>query len=161
MKIRWTDYVSNVEVLRRANMESVEAILAATQLRWTGHVARMDTSRIPRQIFYGELAQGTRKVGGQKLRYKDVAKRHMKSMGLEVNNWEHQANDRSKWRSLLHEGKRRIHQKMITASELRHYRRHNPESHTCSVCGRLYHTERGLLQHRRMMHQPPPSHLQP
>ena len=76
-------------------MESVEAILAATQLRWTGHVARTDAFRIPKQILYGELAQGVRKVGGQKLRYKDVSKRHMKSIGLEVNTWEHQASDRS------------------------------------------------------------------
>ena len=45
----------------------------------------MKDSRIPKQILYGELALGNRKVGGQKLRYKDIAKRHMKAMDLDVN----------------------------------------------------------------------------
>ena len=102
MRIKLSDLVPNVEVVRQANIKSVEAILPATQLRWTDHVARMDASRIPKQIFSGELAQGARKVGAQKLRYKDVAKRHMKSIGLKVDTWEHQASDRSGTRSLLH-----------------------------------------------------------
>ena len=155
MRIKWSDLVSNVEVLRRANMESVEATLAATQLRWLGHVARMDESRIPKKILYGELAVGKRRRGGQKLRYKDVAKRHLKAMDLDVDSWEDQAADRGRWRSSLYNGKQVIHRKMVAAAELRHYRRHNPGDNTCSVCGRTFHSERGLLQHQRMMHRPP------
>ena len=80
MKIKWYEYVSDVEVLRRAGLESVEAVLAATQLRWTGHVARMEDDRIPKIVLYGELARGSRKVGGQKLRNKDVVQRHLKAI---------------------------------------------------------------------------------
>jgi hypothetical protein len=53
LRVSWSDYVPNVEVLRRANMESVEATLAASQLRWAGHVHRMSQSRIPRFVMYG------------------------------------------------------------------------------------------------------------
>ena len=43
----------------------------------------MNDSRIPKKILYGELAEGKRRQGGQKLRYKDVAKRHLKGMDLD------------------------------------------------------------------------------
>ena len=74
MKIKWGDCVSNFEVLRRAGLDSIEAVLFAMQLRWTSHVIRMAEDRFPKQLLYGELEQGKRKVGGQKLRYKDLVK---------------------------------------------------------------------------------------
>ena len=155
MGIKWQELVSNVEVLRRANLESVEATLATTQLRWLGHVARMNDSRLPKMVLYGELAEGRRRQGGQKLRYKDVAKRHMKAMDLDVNGWEDLAADRGKWRHSLYNGKQTIQSKIVAVSELRHYRRHNPGDHTCSMCEKTFHTERGLLQHQRMKHRAP------
>ena len=155
MGIRWQDRISNVEVLRRAGLESVTATLAATQLRWLGHVARMEDSRIPKLVLYGEMAEGRRRQGGQKLRYKDVAKRHMKAMDLDPKNWEELAADRAKWRCSLYNGKATINNKIVTASDLQHYRRHNPGDRTCSVCTKTFHSDRGLLQHHRMMHHLP------
>ena len=70
--ISWKDHIPNVEVLRWVNMSSIEATLTASQLRWTGHIIRMNDSRFPKAVFYGELAKGTRLHGGQQLRYKDV-----------------------------------------------------------------------------------------
>ena len=144
MRIRWDDYIPNVEILRRAGLHSIEATLANSQLRWAGHVARMHENRIPRMVFYGELADGTRRAGGQKLRYKDVAKRHMKVMNVNVNDWEVLAAYRSKWRTTLHTRREVIEQKITDASNLRHYRRHNPGTHQCRTCGQTYHTEKGL-----------------
>ena len=46
MKIRYSNYVSNVAVLRRANMNSIEATLATTQLCWAGHVLKMNDDKI-------------------------------------------------------------------------------------------------------------------
>ena len=153
MRIKWSDRISNVDVLQRANMISIEALLATTQLRWTGHVLRMKEDRIPKQLLYGELERGKRRVGGQKLRYKDVIKRHLKSGDISVENWEALAADRASWRRSLHTGKQVIQQKFVAASEQRHFRRHNPGSHPCDTCGKLFHTVRGLLQHRRIVHR--------
>ena len=58
MKIKWDDHVSNVEMRMRAGLESVEATLAASQMRWTGHVVRMNEKRIPKMLLYGELSSG-------------------------------------------------------------------------------------------------------
>ena len=51
------DRASNQEVLQRASTTSIETMVLKAQLRWTGHVIRMDESRILHQPFYGELSQ--------------------------------------------------------------------------------------------------------
>ena len=88
LQISWKDHIPNVEVLRRAKMSSIEATLTASQLRWTGHIIRMNDSRLPKAVFYGELTEGKRLRGGQRLRYKDVVKRHLKATHITVDHWE-------------------------------------------------------------------------
>lgn len=48
---------------------------------------------MPKAIFYGKLCIGKRKEDGQKLRYKDVLKRHMKNTVMDINTWEKDALD--------------------------------------------------------------------
>ena len=62
--ITWMDKLSNQDVLRRANLPGVEAMITKVQLRWSGHVIRMEDSRLPKQVFCSELAIGKRKQGG-------------------------------------------------------------------------------------------------
>ena len=84
MDIRWQDKVTNLQVLDRANAVSIKALLLKAQLRWTGHVIRMDASCMPRQILFGELVRGrpTRKKGCPKKRYKDCIKESLKQCSL-------------------------------------------------------------------------------
>ena len=152
LRISWSDRVSTVEVLRRAGMECIEASLAGTQLRWCGHVARMETNRIPRIVLYGELQNGKRRRGGQKLRYKDVIKRHLKATDISIENWENIAKDRARWRSAIRFGKANITNKQITAMQRSHYQQHNQGNHCCIDCGKFFHTGRGLQQHKRLIH---------
>ena len=74
MQIPWQDRVLNQEILQRASTTSIETMVHKAQLRWTGHVIRMAESRIPRQLFYGELSQGRRSQGQPKTIYKDNLK---------------------------------------------------------------------------------------
>ena len=97
MRIRWQDRVTNQEVLDRANSTSIEAKILQAQLRWTGHVIRMDETRIPRQLFYGELVSGHRKQGRPKKRYKDNLKTNLKWAGVHPKELETSAADRSGW----------------------------------------------------------------
>ena len=57
LNIKWQDRIPDVEVLRRANTVSVEALITVSQLRWAGHVRRMANSRLPKAVFYSELRQ--------------------------------------------------------------------------------------------------------
>ena len=52
--IKWQDKVPDTEVLQRADMESVHAMLKRAQLRWAGHVCRMDDERLPKRLLYGD-----------------------------------------------------------------------------------------------------------
>ena len=46
--IKWQDYVSNEEVLKRASLPSIESILLQVQLRLAGHVTKMEDVRMPK-----------------------------------------------------------------------------------------------------------------
>ena len=72
--ISWEDRVTNQEVLCSSSMPAVEVLIVKAQLRWTGHLMRMEDNRLPRQIFCSELACGIRRQGGQTKRYKDFLK---------------------------------------------------------------------------------------
>uniref|UniRef100_A0A0L8I351 Uncharacterized protein n=1 Tax=Octopus bimaculoides TaxID=37653 RepID=A0A0L8I351_OCTBM len=60
MGISWEDRVSDTEVLRRAEMPGIEALIMKAQIQWVGHVVRMDDARLPKMIFFSELASGAR-----------------------------------------------------------------------------------------------------
>ena len=57
LKIKWQDRIPDTEVRKRAGTQSLYPILWSRRLRWLGHIACMDNSRIPKQILYGELSE--------------------------------------------------------------------------------------------------------
>ncbi|KAI8488372.1 hypothetical protein Bbelb_339680 [Branchiostoma belcheri] len=76
------------DVLTRASIPSMYTLLKQCRLRWLGHVCRMPDGRIPKDLLYSELANGTRARGRPHLRFKDVVKRDMKDMDIDINTWE-------------------------------------------------------------------------
>src|SRR6266516_3658026 len=77
LKIKWQDKISNIEILEHCRCSSIEAMVISAHLRWVGHVVRMADDRIPKQLLYGELAQGKRSQGEQKKRFKDTLTHNM------------------------------------------------------------------------------------
>ncbi|GFN94245.1 hypothetical protein PoB_002075100 [Plakobranchus ocellatus] len=75
--------VANVEVLEQAEIPSIEALIAKSQLRWAGHVFRMKDHRLPKIALYGEIRSGHRYRGAPKKRYKDCLKRPLLHEGEE------------------------------------------------------------------------------
>ena len=63
--IKWQDYMSNEEVLKRASLPSIESILFQVQLRCSGHVTNIADVRMPKAIFFSELQEGKRDCGAQ------------------------------------------------------------------------------------------------
>ena len=99
MSIKWYDKITNVEILSRANLPCMADILIEKNLRWLGHVHRMDNDRLPRQLLYSQLCEGKRNQGRPRLRFKDVAKRNMKYRKIDRETWQITANNRAAWRS--------------------------------------------------------------
>ena len=100
--IRWSDRVTNNEVLQRADMPSIEAMLLSRQLTWTGHVVRMNDDRLPTAVLYGELRlrQAKRNVGKSHVRYMDWTNigQHLHAADIKKRRCEEMAHDRSAWR---------------------------------------------------------------
>ncbi|BHF72288.1 hypothetical protein SprV_0401535200 [Sparganum proliferum] len=68
------------------------------QLRWNGHLVRMDDERLPKRLFYEEVARGSRRQGSQIRRYKDTLKSSLKRLQINPTKWEELALDRPTWR---------------------------------------------------------------
>ena len=87
MNIRWYDKITNSEVLQRANLPSVMGMLSSRRLRWLGHVRRMETYRIPKQMLFCELSEGKRHQGRPLIRYNDACKASMKNFSIGPSTW--------------------------------------------------------------------------
>ena len=157
LNIKWEDYITNVEVLQTSKCISIEAMLLKTQLRWAGHVSKMEEHRLPKQTFFGELAFGHRDVGGQYKRYKDTLKKGLIASGIDEDNWESTAKDRDSWRLKIKAATELFEANRISILEEKRHRRKNPDtvtpdttkSHPCSRCGRVCLSRIGLFSHQR------------
>ena len=50
--------ISNVEILKRASLMSIDTYMARRRLRWIGHVSRMSWIRVPRKLLSSWVYQG-------------------------------------------------------------------------------------------------------
>eukprot|EP00745_Piridium_sociabile_P007473 TRINITY_DN1490_c1_g1_i7.p1 TRINITY_DN1490_c1_g1~~TRINITY_DN1490_c1_g1_i7.p1 ORF type:complete len:702 (-),score=160.58 TRINITY_DN1490_c1_g1_i7:112-2217(-) len=160
LHIKWQDKVPDTEVLRRAETESVYALLKRSQLRWAGHVCRMPDERLPKRLLYGELCQGKRSHGGQRKRYKDTLKATLKGCGLDPETWEMDSQHRSNWRNAVRRGVREYENFRISDAEQRRQLRKSrassssspcsqPSTIICPHCDRSFRARIGLVSHLR------------
>ena len=89
LKIKWQDKISDTEVLKKAGMQNMHAVLKLAQLRWTGYVIRMTDERLRKKLCYGELQEGKCSQCGQKKRYKDTLKASVKDFDIPIGNRQH------------------------------------------------------------------------
>lgn len=161
LRIRWQDRISNTEVLRRSSMSGIESFLMKGQLRWCGHLVRMESSRLPKTVFYSELSTGKRQSGGQYLRYRDVLKRHLRSVGLSPTSWEQLATQRPEWRRTVHKSVQDFEQRRLEALDAkRQLQKSRPKpsyNYTynaqgqlyCAICDRVFKAKFGFASHVR------------
>ena len=152
--ITWMDKVSNQDVLHNADLPGVEALITKAQLRWSGHVMRMEDSHLPKQVFCSELAIGKRKQGGQQKRYKDYLKRSLLACNIPIPGWESLAKDHLAWRQETQNGITAFEVKCLqdldVKRSIRKERAHNSSSGiACLVYGRTCASEFGLRLHLR------------
>lgn len=153
--IKWQDKVSNLEVLQKCGLPSVESLIIKAQLRWAGHVVRMPDSRIPKMLLYGQLKEGQRGLGRPLLRFRDSLKANLRSCKIDAENWEDTAADRERWRQQVTQGIETFEQaRTESIQDKRKRRKHGALTSTqdkipCSICGRLCVPGIGLSSHMR------------
>nr|VZI31435.1 unnamed protein product [Spirometra erinaceieuropaei] len=98
LRLNWQDRIPDTDVLERTGILSIYTMLRQMRLRWNGHLVRMDDERLPKRLFYVDVATGSRRQGGQIRRYKDTLKSSLKQLKINPTNWEELALDRPTWR---------------------------------------------------------------
>ncbi|KAL8582045.1 hypothetical protein ACOMHN_028026 [Nucella lapillus] len=152
--ISWQDRVRNKDVLARAGIHSMFALLTKRRLRWLGHVIPMQDGRLPKDILYGELATGSRPTGRPVLHYKEACKLDLKAGGIALAEF---VADRSSWqlatRSTINTAEQWREEKW---EEKRARRRQRAESvplddtvFTCNNSSRTCRSRIGLYSHTR------------
>ena len=102
-RIRWFHKVTNYMVLSRCNITSLQFMLDAARLRWTGHVVRMADSRIPKALLYGSLVVGAGRPGNHKT-YLNGIKKTLSACAINPTHLETLASERETWRSTYKAG---------------------------------------------------------
>ena len=147
--ISWDSWgkVPNTEVLDCAGLPTMYSLLRQRRMHWIGHVRRMEDGRIPKDILCGELAVGKRLRGRPQLRYKDVCKRDMKALEIDLESWEYIAADRSSWRCLLHKQLKEGEEKITNEAIKKRTRRKEKtttdsaaSTHICFSCSKDCHS---------------------
>ncbi|KQK75578.1 hypothetical protein AAES_142204 [Amazona aestiva] len=77
-------------------------MLLKTQLRWAGHISRMEDHCLPKIVFYGELATGCHKRSASKRRYKDSLKQYLSLGHIDYHQWSTLASNWEIWRHIIH-----------------------------------------------------------
>ena len=159
LHIKWQEHIPDTEVLERTKLPSVPTLLRKNQLRWAGHVVRMDDSRLPKQLLYCELAEGERSLGRQKKRFKDTLKAGMKDFGIDPDSWENTAANRTSWRSSVNRGAKKYEQARIDEAKMKRALRKSRSSSNdtqtpagsfkCKSCSRTFTHHLGLFSHSR------------
>jgi hypothetical protein len=86
--IRFSDHVSNAELYRHCAADPIEKMLHRRQLRWLGHLGRMDSARVVRQAMYCTMWQPgrSRRPGTQAPNisgtYRDLVRRYLPAAKL-------------------------------------------------------------------------------
>ena len=154
--ITWKDKIPHTEILRRTGCVSLESLLNRNKLRCTGHVIRMDNDRLPKQLFYGELVEGQRAVGGQLKKYEDTVRDTLGKCHITPANLEQRAAEREAWRNACRRSVTHFKEDRTQWLCNRWERRHQAALQTsgnvyvCSECGRRCTSRIGLLSHLRV-----------
>nr|VZI06391.1 unnamed protein product [Spirometra erinaceieuropaei] len=138
---------------------SIYTMLRQMQLRWSGHLVRMDNERLPKRLFYGDVATGSRRQGGEIRIYKDTLKSSPKCLQINPITWEDAARDPLTGTKTVKTGAAICEANRIAAAKVKTVAR---KSQLCPVsnaaaqplptyprCQRTFRARIGLIEHLR------------
>jgi hypothetical protein len=103
-KHTWDHHISTQELGQRLGIETIDTYITRRQLRWGGHVRRMDYDRrLPRRMLSSWIAH-PRPRGAPKMTYGRSFCKALKQFHIDHETWPDLAADRSAWRETLRLG---------------------------------------------------------
>ena len=87
---------------------------------------------------------------------KDICKRDLKALGMDLNRWETLTSERSAWRQAVHHGLSQFEETLVQQAEAKRQSQKQQNQGAgqrtdcvCLQCGRVCHSRIGLLSHTR------------
>ena len=100
----WEHHISTQELGQRMGLQSIDHYVARRQLRWLGHVRRMDyETRLPRRMLSSWVPQ-RRPVGAPTMTYGRSIFKALEKFTVDTTYWHELAEDRVAWREMLRTG---------------------------------------------------------
>ncbi|BHF68781.1 hypothetical protein SprV_0301182200 [Sparganum proliferum] len=148
LRLNWQDRIPDTDVVERTGILSIYTMLRQMQLRWSGHLVRMDDERLPKRLFYGDVATG------------DTLKSSLKRLQINPTNWKELALDQPTWRRTVKTGAAIYEANRIAVAKVKREARksqfrpvRNADAQplpTCPRCQRTFRARIGLVGHLRI-----------
>ncbi|XP_069798412.1 uncharacterized protein [Narcine bancroftii] len=120
-----------------------EFTLLKIQLRWVGHVSRMEDHRLPKIVLYGELSTGHHDRGAPKKRYEDCLKKSLGGCHIDHRQWADIASNCASWRLTVRRAATSFEEDRRAHLTDKRQRRKNPTPNPnqpifpCNCCNRV------------------------
>ena len=94
------DKVRNTTIRDQTKTDAVKSKIEINQLRWFGHVKRMDDNRIAKSV-YSARVQGKRPRGRPRKKWEEDIKDALKKRNLTLTEGNRKCQDRGEWREII------------------------------------------------------------
>ena len=88
------------------------------RLRWAGHVVRMDHTRLPKCLLFGQLNEAKRCRYKPKRRFQGCIKDNLKKAEIDRDSWKSRTLNRASWRFHIHQGSKKLNEHQLKNREL-------------------------------------------
>ena len=107
--------ISYLYTLVKTGSESIEATLRRRRISFAGFVARMEDTRLPKCVMFGELTGGAGCVGDQEKEWMGCFLDDLRAFGINADQWTTAVQDEGKWRRPTEQGAEHFIAKWIAA----------------------------------------------
>ena len=111
-------------LLVKTGSESIEETLRRWRILFAGFVARMEDTRLPKCVMFGEMVGGAGCVGGQEKKLMGFFLDDLRAFGINADQWMTAAQDERKWRRTAEQGAEHFMAKYIVAEKTKAGLRH-------------------------------------
>ena len=93
-------HISNADLRVRTGLLALDTYITRRQLRWLGHVSRMESERLPRKMLTSWVRE-KRPRGAPDFTYGRGVYKSLKYVNVGRNEWYKCAQDRFEWRNIV------------------------------------------------------------
>ena len=99
----WSEHISTQQLEQELGLDTIDFYVARRQLRWLGHVSRMDFGRLPRRMLSSWI-DAPRPRGAPQMTYGRGIAKALEMFHIDAATWHELAADRAAWRETLRLG---------------------------------------------------------